>query len=242
MEKDANKRYYFKELMPSEVLDILSQVMPENAEVYLWRKGQTKEKMEHFQVVEVTGQTLNIRIKGFLAKLAKSFNENEEVFFKVCFGKKQFFSNALLYIGEGGEYCLDLNGVVYEGLQRTDYRLNASKRIKIQMEIEEELYYCRDISAGGISFLLDENQAESFTKGVTFEKCMLTFNKVKYPVIEALVVGRWEVKEDDETKIKVGITFNDMKEKVNDKLCVHINSEAREEEILKQLVAKRKSG
>ena len=240
-DQDANKRYYFKKLESSQVFEIISRVVPEDAEVYLWCKGQTKEKMEHFLIVGVMGKTLSIRTQGFLAKLARSPNENREVLFKICLGKKQFFSNSLLYIGNDGNYSLDMNGDVYEGLQRRDYRLKASTRTKIKIEIDEEFYDCRDVSAGGTSLILNEQKAKPFNKGAIFENCTLTLNNVKYSILEINVVGRWNVVEEDEPKVKVGIVFSEMKEKIDEKLCLHINSEAREDEILKQLAAKRKS-
>ena len=247
-EQDANKRYYFRELDPSQVSEVLSKLISESAEVFLWRKGQTKEKMEHFHVVGVGGNTIQIKGKGLFANLARSENENEEVFIKICLKTKQFFTNSYLYVGDGGDYRLDIREVVFEGLRRKDYRLNSSKRISIKIKIGEESYDCNDISAGGVSLIIEEKFAKPFVKNSLFEDCTITLNRVSYPVVEGKVVGRWDIKEEnkeendeEEPKVKVALTFTDMKEKINENLCVHINSEAREEEILKELAAKKKA-
>ena len=167
-EKDANKKYYFRELEADQVSEFLSKLVPENGEVFLWRKGQTKDKMEHFHVVGLSGNVIQIKGKGLFANLAKSENENEEVFIKICFKKKQFFSSSYLYVGDNGDYLLDIKEVVFEGIRRKDYRLNASKRISIKIKIGEEVYECQDISAGGVSFIIETKQAKPFVK-----KCLI---------------------------------------------------------------------
>ena len=91
-----------------------------------------------------------------------------------------------------------------------------------------------------MSLLVDVSEAESFSKGEIIEKCTLFFNRVKYSIPDVKVVGMWKVVVDKEPKVKLGIAFLGMKEKVTERLCVQINSEARGEEILKQLVAKKK--
>ena len=110
-QKDANKRYYFKELESSKIAEIFSRVVSKKGEVYLWRKGENKDKMEHFLVVGVHGQTLRLQIKGLLAQIGISAHVDQEVFFKICLDKKQYFSSARLYIDDqSADYCLDMTG------------------------------------------------------------------------------------------------------------------------------------
>lgn len=246
MGTDANKKHYFSMISDrGKMGDILKSMADQEVEVVLWKQGQKPEEAEKFQLQSyVDGhKILTIKGKGLLTKfVASSLCKEETVLFKACLDRFQYFGSGKLEFDKNTtSHNFHLTGNLFISQQRTNYRLQASKNVRIQFKIDEEVFEGLDISAGGTSFIANPSDQERFAKGKFFENCVLRVGKVDFTIPQVKVAGTWPVKdnEDNMTGLGLGIQFLNLPSQLDEDLCRHINSEARAEEILKSLEAEK---
>jgi c-di-GMP-binding flagellar brake protein YcgR len=117
----------------------------------------------------------------------------------------------------------------------------ANQYNSIQFKIEDSVFEALDISAGGTSIVVPEEQQSQYPKGRIFEDCTLRFNKKNFTIKNARIAGAWERKDNDGEllpEIKLGIAFEDLPPDVEEALFKHINTEARLEEVRKKMAQK----
>ncbi len=244
--KDANKKHYFSSIENQEVNTTMNDAVTSNVSAFLWKKGQSEKDLEEFEIVSFDEQSkiLSLKLKsGFLSKLTGSSLIDQEVFFKITLSKHQFFSYSNLEFDKGqGLYSMQINNDFYKSQQRTNYRIMASSHVKVQLKIEDTVFDCLDLSAGGSSFMIQDSEKEHFAKGKEFKDIMLRFNKEKIKISNLKIMGLWEQLDTEEKptgEIKLGVAFVDLPKEMEELLFKEINGEARAEEIRKNLKSKK---
>lgn len=218
-------------------------------EIYLWKKGH-ENKAESFRIESVEGEETSPILKlsqkgGLLSKLTGSALIDQDVLLKLPLGRFTFFTTSnLSYDPDASLYTAEIKDKIYKSQQRSNYRLTASEYIHVQFKIKDRVYECNDISAGGTSFTLEEDEKKLFKKGQIYQGCELLFNKKKFPVPKAKIAGMFPNKDPEGKElsgIKVGLAFMGLADQVEEDLTIHINSEARAEEIQKRFAQKKKA-
>lgn len=248
MTTDANKKHYFSVLGDQgKIKEILEQIDNDSSEVVLWKQGQTPEEAETFQKAgHDSGKlTLTLKAKGLMAKFKTSSLVKEEiVLFKGIVDKTQYFCTGTLdYDKATANYTFKFTGDFYFSEQRTNYRLVSGRHAVIQFKIDDEVFDCQDISAGGTSFVTAPSNMNRFVKGKVFENCTLRLNREQFIIPQTKIASIWELKDSEENVIKIGIgiQFVDLTPRLDEDLCKHINSEARAEEIRRGLLEEKNS-
>lgn len=242
-QKDANKKHYFQAIVGDEVEEMLELIDKEALEIRIWAEGKSDKELEEYECLnyDAPSQCLVLKSKaGLLAKLSKSKNIDNDVFMKIGSGKYQYFTHGILkYDEEGKQFFFPLKGQIFKSQQRINYRLNSNQFNTIQIKIVEDVYDGLDISAGGSSFIIKEEEVEKFPKGHDFEDVILRFNRVNFEIPTLRIAGIWEQKDMEEKptgEFKVGAQFMNLSENQEEALFKHINGEARAEEMRKKMM------
>ena len=240
---DANKKFYFDVMPDKDVTSFFQRAQEDAKTAEVWRKGQEKEKVEHFKVVSFDKSTRALRLKfqpsGLLGALKTSANLKKEVLLKISFDKIYLFTNTTLnYDPETDLYHTMINRDVYKSQQRSNYRLEATKFIRIQFKINETVFEANDVSAGGTSFTVDADEAFKYPKGDIFKDCKIKITKFTYEIPEVKIASVSEFPFRDEygnelQKAKIGIAFQNLPKNIEEELTITVNAEARGEEIRK---------
>jgi c-di-GMP-binding flagellar brake protein YcgR len=242
--KDPNKKHYFEEVAPEEMLGLMPTLIETKAEVNIWEQGK-HEDVEFYKCTSGDSGALKLFLEnqgGFLSKLTGSSLKDKDVFIKFTIGKMQYFTTSLLQQNESSkDYILTFDRKVYKSQQRTNYRLMSSSSVTIQFKIDDEVFDGLDISAGGTSIEVPESESDRFAKDKEFSVCQLRLNTFKTDVAQCKIAGSWVSKDtlgQPNGNIKLGIAFINVDKKTEEKLFQEINSEARAEE-MRKMMAKR---
>lgn len=244
---DDNKKYYFSQIFFEEIKSFLTRAVKENLPASIWQKGQGKDEIEEFVVKSFDPETMLLKLEfdaNMIAKLAGAKNTNQNILIKITFGPVYIFSHAKLeYKKEGDYYFVIFDKDTFKSQQRSNYRLNANKYVKIQFKIDGSVFDALDISAGGTSFIVPKDMSERFLKGKTFSDCTLRLVNTNYTIPDVKIAGTWDAEYKDESGnifegIKLGVAFVELPKKTEEDLFLAINTEARGEEIRKKALAK----
>ena len=245
-EEDANKKYYFtivdKKLRPETYRKLISEM----CEFQIWQRGQSENKVEQYEPVEYREDQNAIVLKqkgSLLAMFKKSTLVDKKIFIKTKFEKFQYFSTGTLeYAPENDLYHIVMSNDLYVSQRRNDYRLTANKYNVMKIKIDGSIFDCLDLSSGGTSFFIAEEDKARFTKGKEFSGCTVNFDKINYDIPKVRIAASFEKPDprDGKTKTALGVQFLDLSSDMDEKLCKHVNTEARAEEIRKNLLNKKK--
>ncbi len=239
---DPNRKHYFSIIPKDELKAVSLEHCEENGLVQLWKQGKSEETVEDFEAISFDESAPALYLKDtakFMSFLKMSSLLNKEVFLKMTVGKYHYFTYGLLEYDKLKKlYKLPLTNDIYRGQQRSNYRLMASSYIKIQFKIDDTVYHCEDISAGGTSFTVATEVAQKFSKDDLYENCALLFCGKRYAIPKARVAGLWDV-DGPEPKRKVGVAFIDLPPQAEEDLYRQVNSEARGEEVRKKLAERK---
>lgn len=247
--RDPNRKHYFSIVKEGELARFVADLKKHGEEIILWCQGAEK-KAESFTLKSIEGNDKAPILKltqkgGLLSKLTGSSLIDKEVLAKITLGKYTFFTTSFLsYDPNSSVYTAVLEETIYKSQQRSNYRLAVSEFIKVQFKMNERIFDCNDISAGGTSFTLGEEEKELFQKDQQFVSCELLFNKKKFNIPKAKIAGTFPNKDQNGKElpgIKVGVAFVSIPDQTEEDLTIHINSEARAEEIQKRFRKKKKA-
>ena len=248
MSEDANKKFYFDVLPDKDVLSFLDRAHIDEKNAEVWRKGQEKESIENFTVLSFDTATRAVKLKlktsGLLKALKSSSNTGRNVLLKISFDNIYLFTNThLSYNAEEDVYHAIVNQDVYKSQQRSNYRLEANRFLRLQIKIDGSVHEANDISAGGASFSLGKSHAENFTKGAIFRDLKIKIAKFTFDIPEAKVMSLSGFPFRDEhgnqlEHVKVGIAFTNLPKKLEEELTMTVNAEARGEELRKMNMLK----
>lgn len=241
--KDPNKKHYFSPVPKEEVSSAMSKMVEEKSIVRIWFQGKSEKEVEEFDCVKFDDSSFTLFLKmkgGLLSKFSSSKLIDKDIFVKVGEGKFQYFTTSILRQNkEDKTYYVKLSRDVYKTQQRSNYRLMANSFNKIQLKIDDDrVLDGLDISAGGTSFLIPEDDLEAFPKEHYFNDCTLKFNRLSFKIPKVRVAGHWENKDslgEYTGQYKVGVAFEGLTSETEEALFKHINGEARAEEMRKKL-------
>mgnify|MGYP000651617420 CR=1 FL=1 len=240
---DANKKFYFSEIPQDERLSFLKRAVTDELSLEVWRKGQDKNKIEKFKVKSLSEDNLELTLDfeaSLIAKLAGSKNKDKEVLIKITFKSVILFSSSFLtFSAEEELYKLNIDRPVYKSQQRSNYRLHANAFIPIQVKIDEDVFDCNDISAGGLSFDCSDDFKEKFAKETIFESATIRLGPKRFNVPQLKIAAVWPVEGNEERPLGIGAAFLKMDKDVEEDMVLTINSEARGEELRKQAAMKK---
>lgn len=246
-EKDPNKKHYFDKITVDEIKKSADQLISSSEEVVIWEQGKNEEHVEKFVCKSYDDQTNTFYLEqikeGLLSSFMKSKYIDKEIFLRIGSGREQIFTTSSLKLhSQTGQYSVTFKNTIFKSLQRQNYRLNADDHNKIQVKLDDDLIFDGlDISAGGMSFQISDEELENYPKGKTFKSCTIRFNKEKYGIDEITVAGSWPIKksvEEDPDLHKIGLSFSKMNPDIEEKLFKNINSVARIQEMTKSLLNK----
>ncbi|MCP4913180.1 MAG: hypothetical protein GY909_08670 [Oligoflexia bacterium] len=242
--KDANKKHYFSPLDADENGPMLERACEDKLLVSIWIQGKSENDVEEYECVRYEAEEKKLVIKsagGLLSKIGTSKKVDKEIFVKIGGGKYQYFTYSVLhYSKEKKEYFVIMNREIFKTQQRSNYRLMASKFIKLKFKIDDDhIFDGLDVSAGGTSFVIeDTDDNEKYAQGVIFPDCELHFNGKKFNIPEAKVAAQFPDKDaagNPTGKQRAGIAFMGLSSRTEEDLFIHINGEARAEEMRKKL-------
>lgn len=240
VKKSTHKKHFFNKIPEIEDIEkAMIELVKTQADIYLWEKG--KENVEAYQARNYRPDTrsLEIEISGnFLSRLSGSSLVNRAVLFKA--GEGQY-----LYFGEGTftrdpvtkDYLLGWAPPLYQSRQRTNYRIKADSENILKIKIQNTLYSCYDLSAGGVSFEAPAYAQETFAKGRTFPYCTVYYNNAEFTVatIEIVSLNFLKGPDGEILNCKPGVAFREISKDTEQALVKYINSQARYQEIKKSL-------
>lgn len=240
---DANKKFYFSEIPQDEKLSFLKRAVTDGLSLEVWRKGQDKDKIEKFKVRAFDEQSLKLSLDfdaSLIAKLAGSKNKDQDVLIKITFKSVILFSSShLIFIPEDDIYKMTIDQPVYKSQQRSNYRLHANAYIPIQVKVEEDVFDCNDISAGGLSFNCSQEFGDKFTKESIFENATVRLGSKRFNIPQLKIAATWPNEGSEEKPCGIGAAFVNMDKDIEEDMVLTINSEARGEELRKQAAMKK---
>lgn len=247
--KDPNKKHYFNDLSFDDMKKEGVAFAEQQVEIYLWMEGQSEDNVETFKCIDFNPVSLTLTLQyqpsGLLSKLSKSALTNKDVFVKIGTGKSQTFTTSrLIYSNENKNYTITINNRIFRSIQRQNYRLSAGLKNEIQIKLGDGLIFDGlDISAGGMSFLIEVEKIDLYEKGMTFQDCTARLNRDRFEIEEVTIAGHWPQEEPNTEEIKhhkVGVAFSKLDPEEEERLFKIINSVARVEELTKSMLAKKK--
>ncbi len=243
-DKDANKKYYFAVIKADERDYVLQNIAAEGPEIWVWQKGMSEKKVETYEIINFDPKSneLNLKSKAsLLSKLTKSSLVDKHIFLKMKFDKYQYFTTSTLtFDAEENLYKVNISDDLYISQQRSDYRLQANRYNVMKLRIDGDLFDCLDLSSGGTSFQVPQEDKDRFAKDKVFEKCRLQFDNQAFDIPKAKIAAQFPKDGEDGTPmIGLGIQFMDLSEKTDEELCRMVHTEARAEEVRKTLLNKK---
>ncbi len=220
---DSNTKYYIKPIDSTEKVKILNIIKNEKSTVMIWEANS--KITSKFKIKD-----LHLEEEYFLDAIdlgidMKDNNFTKEVLVKIITSTYQFFTNSKLN-SDNGQYLISFNNSFFQGIQRSNCRLEIDKHNRIELHIGEDHYYGHDISAGGVSFFASEKEKSKFIKGDTLKLFKIIFNDFEYIIPEAKVMAIIKTDEKHPAKtFKLAIQFVNLPTKIDEQLYKQINTE-----------------
>jgi hypothetical protein len=237
--KDPNKAHYFKASIVDEFTQSINLLCDkkDHASLTVWVQGKEENSAEQYAPLTYNADQKIIKMKAIgslLSKISGSSLAGEELLIKIQENKKtHYFSAGLLKFNPTDlTYNFEIKQDVVKSQQRLDYRLTCNNTIFVQFKIDQQVYDSLDISIGGTSFMVDQSDLGRFKKGNTFNDCTLRFDRKNYHIPQASVAIIDPITENDQInpKYKIGVSFKNIPQQIQDELSQKILIEARGEE------------
>jgi hypothetical protein len=238
---DKNKKHYFDKVNKTEFKGIFTNLLGEpDPHVIIWQKGH-EEVIEEFVPTKFTPEenALYVRKKGsFIDRIVGSDFVDNEVLVKFDVDRYKYFMTAKLFFSPTAkEFKISIAGDFYKSQQRENYRLETDQDNSIQIKMNNYLYNCLDISAGGTSLIISDKEKANYPKGKIFNKCELIYNKKIYTIPAIKIMGVFPVKDDSgvvATSHKLGLAFINLAKGHEEALFKQINTQIRHQEVKKK--------
>ena len=239
-----NQRYYFTHIESEADRQSKLKQFFRGQRFTLWERGGGEGDTEEFSLREVslTPPFLLLSHRGNLFQRIKGPTlKGKEVFFWTDLkGLRYFSSSDLRFDLDHSLYRLDV-GDLYVAQKRNDYRLDmkAGKSQAI-FRWDGQDFPSRDISAGGLSFLVCEKKSKMFEGRTKLEDCQVFFNGVDFPIGRVCIVKTWP-HEGGTRGMGVSVQFQGVKPVVEERLVRAIMREARALEAIKGMALRKKN-
>lgn len=241
---DPNKKHYFQPFEFEDFSELINKKMSkkETAPITVWIKGEDEKDAESYIPWGFEPEEKRLKLKptgSLVTKIAGSAKADKEVLVKIPIDERTHLFTVSKLIFHSGDltYSLIIGQQIYISKKRGSFRLNASDVIPIQFKIDEQVFDALDISTGGTSFLIPEEEKDRFPKDQVFQQCTLRFDRKNYHIAKARIAGHFPANTPAGEKpgfVKVGIAFVDLNYKTEDELYIKITTEARGEEMKKK--------
>lgn len=242
--KDPNKKHYFDTAAPDDFAQsMLMQCGRTEAQALtIWEKGENEDQAELYLAKSYNPETKVIKLEPtgkLVTKITGSTKAGKQVLIKIPIEDKiNYFSGGKLkFHPEDLSYSIEIDQDIFKAQQRGTFRLNASDVIPVQFKIDEQVFEALDISTGGTSFTIGEDDKERFAKGLLFRDCTLRFDRKNYYIPLVQVAALIPMTSDEgrpDGKYKVGISFKGLPKKTEEELYIKISTEARGDEMKKK--------
>jgi hypothetical protein len=228
---DPNKKNYFKSIVTDEFEQVYLKNLTKlsSAHLTVWEKGENENKAESFKLLDFVSNPCIIKLSP-LGKLATnikgSSKSNKIVLIKFPeLENVNYFGTGTLRFNENDlTYSIELSAEIFKSQRRVNARLKASDVVQIQYKIQDEVKNCYDLSAGGVSFIIEADALSHYPKHKMFENCTLRYDRKNYNITKSQIVGHVPL-ENDKTKIKIGIQFIDLIPRIREELDIKINAD-----------------
>jgi hypothetical protein len=244
-DEDINKKFWFNKPAESELESFLQTMV--GTQISIWEKSEGTIKAEEFKILEYKSNPRQFRLEyhaGFLDKIKGSEykDRDHDLLFKGAVAKLNIFGvGKLLYDLKSNTYTYILKDEIFKSQQRSNYRLQSSKLIRIQFKIDKTVFQGLDVSASGISLAIPANLKQNFKPGDIFRDCKLGLNQNTYEIAECKVVKATDITENiPDPKFIVALHFEHLNKNIEHKLSLDISMEARGEQIARNMKTKNK--
>ena len=244
---DPNTKHYFQQSTDKELGEVLIEKFNSKTDVNitLWEKGEDENNAENYVFLSYDPQLKLIKMNptgALLTTITGSLKTGKSILLKIPVDTKTnyFTSGILNFHRENLSYSIKLQNDIFISQQRGNFRLNANHVIQIQFKINFVVYEALDLSIGGTSFAISEEESHKFEKNAEFIDCALRFDRKNYYIPKAKIASLQPILDDQGKKtsqIKVGIAFLDLHHRVKDELHIKIAIEARGDEMKKKFDA-----
>jgi len=246
---NKNKKQHFNLVDKTEIAQLFKNFASRLIPIII--NGQNTDNSdisEHYNIAEYIEEDFSIKIKppekGIFKKLSyDSKLINNLINFKIEHDKINYFSTSKLeFIEHKNEKYFKIKfdpNKIYKAQLRTAYRLNSNDYYPILFKLGDTSYNVIDVSCGGACLEFSINTPLS--DDMVFENCELSLNKIIYKIKKVEVLKIWEDEESTTSSPwRAGLKFSTINQKIEEKLTLEINSEARAQEIRKMLSDRKK--
>lgn len=246
MGRDGGGKRWFSVLGEEEKALALDGLARGGRTVHVWRKGMAEKDVRPHAARGFDRASWTLTVAPRKAPLLASLLEEDltglPVLCRFVHGGAHHFAQSVL--GEGpdpGSRLLRLDGDVFRGSRREDYRLAASPRVTITFAAGGDEFPCEDISAGGLGLLFDPARHPGVRKGAVLEGGLLRLRGVPYPIPALAITGIYEGAGPD-ARSRAGGAFVDLPHQTAERLFVQVNAEARADAIQQEILGKKTEG
>ena len=211
----------FQLLNRAEIQKTLLELSSYKGDILLWAKGTSSK--ETFRIFEFVPETLTLSLSSILKS---SSLINKDVLISFESQNLQFFSTGTLTIDNAKDYFLTVSDKTYKSDKRKDFRINSEDLSFYTISIGEIKFPGFDLSAGGASFIVDEQESIALKKQTDLQNISLSFNETtfKIPEVEIRYIKSHNNYKNNKNLFKVGLKFSSINEKFEALIFREINT------------------
>lgn len=228
------------ELIPDsqDVLRFLAEGSKSFAAVMIWTDNQEMVINTHLALLNAadrffyTSTPPDLNLPIFIDHLARK--SSAEVFFSVSLASANLFFKAKFRDADGTGLKFDLPAKTYKVQRRKDVRFQIPEGYLLKVEFQDPLFpgttHSRkvfDISAGGMSFIVPEQDAPLFTEGLILHGIQFTLRGKKIITEGEVRHARPLPARSKEQGTKVGILFKKLAQLDNQAITAYVFDETR---------------
>ncbi|MBT3983602.1 MAG: hypothetical protein HOE90_19765 [Bacteriovoracaceae bacterium] len=232
-----NQKQYLKELREGETDEFWDKVALKGARAFVWKTGQESPHSLDVSVQDNSqNESINIDVPSLLQNIFREDYKQKLIYFKlVTASDDQFFTQGQISCSSceaGDKFSFHPSGQFYKAVKRENCRYQIGGDEKVIVNLAGFDYECFDISAGGLSFLLQMNESELFDKGTEYKNAPIKYNQKRFniddlKIVAILFVDMTKNKSKDHVKIdthaKVCVQFDKINNQVQDDLWLAVN-------------------
>ena len=211
------KNALFRKLNNSEKIDLCENIIRARCEIQVWQKGESNP--EKFLPDDCTDDFGALYV---VPKLRNTQLQNKKVLFALEIGHRQFFSSSILETRQD-RYLLGLSNDIFKCEKRKNFRLPASTENQLEFAVNGQNFKVIDVSAGGISIEISQNELELFPKQQTIEQAEVQINEHSFVIPFCKVVYQKNYNIHEHTKM-IGIEFVGLDQQMDTDLFKAINT------------------
>ena len=217
---------YFARTSDSELEYNIDYLIRERESVTIWIKGQKDRKD-----IEIKSYAKE-KNKIFFTSKEKTFDYHEkDILINFSIKGVHFFGSGTATIGKSPrESVVLIKDHFFKYERRANFRLvlDLQNKIACQVNLSKELpdFNTYDLSVGGVSLIIEKEYEEHFVQGKIIKGIKLAFNDsiLYFENVKVCYVTPFApTKEEEDVRLKVGLSFEGVPEYMSDRLSRLIN-------------------